>query len=118
MQCAFSSVVHVLQRKSLAETVVLPQLARLTARPRRVRCVNSRNRAARLRAEASIQAEAANQTETSETSISSDAVQSLESVEAFGFYDNAFVDAVSGEWFGYEVTFSGKTGAALPIEVR
>lgn len=38
--------------------------------------------------------------------------------EKFGFYTDAFEKAVSGEWFGHEVTFSGRTGAAQEIPER
>lgn len=37
---------------------------------------------------------------------------------AFDFESAQFADAVSGEWFGYQVTFSAKTGAAQNIEVN
>lgn len=37
---------------------------------------------------------------------------------AGGFTDPSFIEAVSGEWFGYQVTFSGKTGAPQEIDVR
>lgn len=37
---------------------------------------------------------------------------------AGGFTDPSFIETVSGEWFGYQVTFSGKTGAPQEIDVR
>lgn len=37
---------------------------------------------------------------------------------AGGFTNPSFIEAVSGEWFGYQVTFSGKTGAPQEIDVR
>lgn len=36
----------------------------------------------------------------------------------FGFSHPSFIEAVCGEWFGYQVTFSAKTGAAQEIEER
>lgn len=35
----------------------------------------------------------------------------------FSFGSTQFRNSVSGEWFGYQVTFSAKTGAAQNIEV-
>lgn len=37
---------------------------------------------------------------------------------SFGFADPAFAERVSGEWFGYEVSFSAHTGEPQPISVR
>lgn len=41
----------------------------------------------------------------------------LQSTGKFNFDSAHFRNCVSGEWFGYQVTFSAKTGAAQNIEV-
>lgn len=112
LQYAFSTVVHLSQKKPLVETFSITRLTRQVPLP-------LHNQHASLRScAAHIHARTPSQTKKSENLLSSNTNESSVPVEVFGFSDSAFVDAVSGEWFGYEVTFSGKTGAALPVEVR